>query len=277
MKDTRVKCKTASIIITAAYCKLMKLSINNLEHSNEFNETINLIKRIIPIEYEQYKELSDEELYNWYQSINTEENRSQFQERINNKLNEVIAHQKAKHLNDGNLLSSVITGTVMIDVFKDLYNNIAALLFNQEITTEEFNMILNMYKIFRFNYLSVNNYVENICLTNNFDIQNTENLSLKDIEEKYQINFINNSDKLFVKYITEAIKELDYIEVNNKYLTAFYSMFEVSRINVMLKYVNKESLITISNVCHNKQLQNNNNPVLIKVRKIIEERKRELS
>lgn len=276
MSEEMLKCRVISATICAMYNKLTRLSTQNRDDSKEYKETISLLKKIIPIEIEQYKELTDEEANSWYERLSKIEIKPQIEDRIHNRLKEQIAIREGHAIHDGILLATAITGKIMIDVFKDLYHEVIELFFNEELEKEEFDMMLTLFKTFKFNYLSVSNYLELKCLQCDFDLDRIKSESFRDIENRYRTNFVENSRNIFFNYVVEAIKEIKDMNYDNAYLTGFLSMFEVSRVKVMLKYLDRESLHMISDYYNNGKFNYQENVALVKVKKLIDDRKREL-
>ena len=75
-----------------------------------------------------------------------------------------------------------------------------------------------------------------------------------------------------MKYIRDSIEELNNINEEDVYLNKYTEIFETSRIEIMLPYLNKDGLMKLSLYLNNLKINNN---TITSVKKLLIKRKEE--
>ena len=267
MNNNIISIKIASAIVSTYYKMLMNFAANDMENTKEYNDTLYKLKKAINGENNIYEDLTKEdydELIKYYEDYELENSTDA---RIYTK---VRNYQRLNMPNavviDGDiLLSSAITTKVLIDVLKLTNNKIDNL--------DDYDKdIIKIYSnIMKYTYLSSNCYIENLALKNNYNIEDMPVINFYMIEKVSNVKFMEYAQDLFMQYIKDSIEELNNID-EDEYLNKYTEIFELSRIEVMLPYLNKESLVKLAIFLNNLNINNNE---ITKVKKLINKRKEE--
>ena len=269
MNNNIISVKIASTIVSCYYKRLMDLAANNLEGTEEQKEIISKLKKAINGENNIYEDLTKEdydEIIKYYQDHELENSMdARIYLKIRNYQRQNTGHDI--NIDNGILLSSAITTKLLIDVLKTVNRKIDNL-------QDQDREIIKIYSnIMKYTYLSSNSYIERIALENNFNIEEIPVINFYLIEKVSNVKFMDYAQDLFIEYITDSIEELNNIASEDEYLNKYTEILELSRIEVILPYLNKESLMKLSLYLHNLQI---NNSSITKVKRIIDKRKEEL-
>ena len=268
MNNNIISVKIASTIVSCYYKRLMNLAANDMENTEEYNDTLYKLKKAIKGEKNIYEGLTKEdydELINYYQDHELE---NSMDARIYTKIRN---YQRLNMPNavvfDGDiLLSSAITTKVLIDVLKLTNKRI------DNLDDYDKDIIKIYYKIMKYTYLSSNNYIERLALENNFSIEKIPVINFYMIEKVSKVKFMDYAQDLFMQYIKDSIEELNNINEDDEYLNKYTEIFETSRIEVMLPYLNKDSLVKMALYLNDLKINNN---TITKVKKLLIKRKEE--
>lgn len=262
----------ASLLIETYYIKLRELSYQNQEDSPEYEEIINILKKAIQGENEIYNELTIVEINNAINYYNQNKPKNVTEVRMRGQLRQTLrkSHNTEFNINLGN----IITSKIIIDVLKRTLFKILKL---KELNApeEDIEALLLYNDIYKYNYLTGNEYIEKLALEYKFDILSLPNIKFDDIESKFETQFIKNSTNIAFEYIKDSIYELVNFKSNDKYLSIYINLFEVSRVEVMLPYLTKDSLVRLSNYLNHLH-PNENNDALNKIKRLVAKRKEEL-
>ena len=277
MNEGLFKVGTSSVIICATYHRLIELSYANMEDTSEYLELIEKLKIYIKAENELYHNLSKGEVDNYFALIN---NKTIFNNsidgRIYTRMTDIKRIYDSNPVIDGNiLLSSVISSKLTIDILKNVEEKIAELYDNMEMNDDDINMLKLYSKRFKFYYLTTNYFIENLALNANFDVKKIPSYSYQDIENRFNIKFINNIQNNFYNYVITSLNELSLLKSENKYIMIYTKLFEVARIEAMLPYLNLDSLNKILSYITDHKIKCDSNSAIKKVKKIIIKRKEE--
>ena len=260
-----------ALIIQTYYDKLRSLSIDNLENDPEYDKTVFKLIKCVEGESTLYQELSDKDINSGLNYFNQNGIHSWIEERISSRLKE--QKQIRDNPNNQNELGRVISSKIMIDVLKKVTSKILSLT-DEGITDEEIDSLLLYNDVHKYHYLTTNSYIESLALSSRFCILALPSLDFHDIEEKYNVSFIEPSTSLAYDYIKASLDELINIKTEDEYFNVYLSLFETTRIEVMLPYLNKEYLNKLSN--HLDTLNMSNNLSVRKIKRLIRKQKEEL-
>lgn len=261
----------SSAVIETYYIKLRELSYQNEEDSQEYEDTINKLKKATQGENEIYRELTDEDIDSAIKYFNENKPKNVTEVRMRSKLNRVY---RSRHVSEyENTLGNIITSKIVIDVFKRLTYKILKLK-SSELSEETIETLLLYNDIYKYNYLNGTDHIERIALEYKFDILSMPNIKFTEIEETFQIEFLKKSAEINFNYIKDSIEELLNIKTEDKYLELYITLLELSRVETMLPYLNKDMLIKLSDYLNNLNLRENND-ILKKIRRIVDKRKEE--
>lgn len=275
MNNNILNIKLMSQFITAYYQKLIKLTLNGMTESDEYQETIDKIKYMAQEENSIYKKLTPKEIKAIVEYFNQNEVQNDTDARIYTRTNDQNRLNDKNNINIDNQvpLSAVISSKIIIDVLKIVNTKILDLEITDDITEEDIIMLNAYNSVYKYKYLTANSFIEQLSLDNNFDIEEIPTINLYNIEKELNIEIISKAQNTFFNYIFSSIKELINLVSNDRHLYLYASLFELSRIEVMLPYLNKENLTKLS--LHLSNLNINSNSI-IKVKKLINKRKEEL-
>ena len=275
MNDRITSARLATYIMVQYYNKLIKLANDFLEDSFEYIELVKMIREKVIVENNAYANMTKEDIEICLNEIKNQEINNDLLARYYSKLN----YQKrikdgGKVLDNSVLLSGVISAKISIDLLKKLdtiINNID----NNPNISEEDAYILKLYHITnKFMYFTSNTYLEKYALQYNFNIESMPSIEFSDIEKKYNVRFVDNITSVLANYIIDGINELVNLKSDDEYYRTYKSLTELSRFEVMLPYLNINSIKLIEN-SYNKE--NDTDITIRKIKKKIKERKEELN
>lgn len=265
--------------LVCLYDKLRELSYNSMDDTDEYNQIINEIKRIIKIENEEYDKLEIEEVNFYLDSICRLGIITAIDERYYIKL---LNHKKrlsdTPRLDDDSLISLVIDSKMQIDILKKMYE-----LLNRDIADDlEENEFLNELRLYfdasKYAYMTSNNYLEIMALYSNFDVNKIPKLDFYKIEEEFNFKFINESQSIFIDLITFSIDNLFKLDNDdNNVEKVFEMLYSFSEVEVFLEYLNKDSLKIISDYYNQNKKKCKNIVSQVNVKRLINNRKKELT
>ena len=263
----------ASTIIEKFYDKLREISCLQNEDSSEYTTIINKLKKSVIAEDMIYDELSLEEATTAYNKLNENKTSDPVGVRMRYKLSQAIIKKQNTSINI--VLSNMISSKIIIDVLKRVTLKIAKL--SETAVGEGFIDILLLYNdIYKYSYLTSNSYIEKLALEYEYDILSLPDIHFSDVEKKYGILFVKESSNIALNYIEGSIRELLDMRTDDEHLKVYVMILEVSRIEVMLPYLNKESLILLSSYLNNLNITPDNDMVFKKIKKLLNKRKEEL-
>ena len=278
MQENIIGARAASFISLSYYNRLKNLVLSGMEDTDEYNAIISRLKKYVKVENEQYSLVTKEELDNYFKYLENAEISDSLDGRCYLKLKERKKETYGSlKVGDKILFSSVISSKIYIDVLKDVEEKINSLEENDVMDNEDIEMIKTYHINYMFHYFTSNKFLEQIAINNKFNINNIPRITFEEIEEVYNIKFIDNIQNIIYNYIVESIDELANFETEDKYLLSYISIFEVARVKVMLPYLNKENLEKIMELFKTNKYSYDKNGSLRKVKKLVKKRKEEFS
>lgn len=262
----------ASTFTETCYEKLRKISIANEENDPEYDMIVDKLKRCVEGENSLYQELSDEDINNGLTYFKNYGIHSNVDNRINNKLNHI--YRERNNQKTSVELGMIIASKIMIDVLKNITGKLLTL-DNDNVTKEDNETLLLYHDAFKYQWLTANNFIEKLAINARFCILAMPEINLKDLEKAYHTSFVKESVNLSYKYILSSIQELFNIHSDDKYLNVYLTLFEVARIETMLPYLDKDTLIKLSDYLNNLNTKEDNY-ALRRIKKLIKKRKEEL-
>lgn len=272
MDDNLLSVRMISMIALSYYEKLINLTNNYMEDSYEYDEIIEKLKEMIMLENKEYNSISIDVINNYFSNLDFNKINTSLEERMFNKLSwrKKVLDGETK-TDDMAILSDVIDSKILIDTLKLVNIKINAIDEDNDMLT----VLREYHRNSKYTYLSSNNYLELLSIAYNFDIDKIPSINFSDIEKLYGINFVNSSGKIFYYYIIDGMNYLATINHNDKALEAYLSLMELSRIEVLLKYIDKDMLISIMEVYNKEYSIYKDNAALINVKRLIRKRKEE--
>lgn len=266
MSNNIISIKIASTIVTTYYKMLMNLASQDKDKTDEFYEIIDKLKKAVDGEEQLYNNLTSEEydeLIKYYQGNKLQSStdariyiRVKNYQRLN--LPSLIIYDK------NILLSSVITAKLIIDVLK---------MVNQKIDDLEDNdkEIIKLYaNIINITYLSSNEFIEKIALNNDFDINEIPVINFSNIEKTFNVKFINEAQDLLMQYVNDSYEELNSLNYEDEYLNEYTKLLELSRIEIMIPYLNKDNLLRVKELCNT-----GNSDLFTEIKKLIKNKEKD--
>lgn len=266
------KAHIASTIIESYYNKLREMTFLNDEENPEYNSIINKLKKAVIGEEQIYDEISDDKIINMINYLNKKEKKNNAELRMYSRLNHAYHKHHNKEFNIE--LSNIITSKIIIDVLKMVTLKIIKLSENN-ISEEFIEALLTYHHIYKYTYLTSNSFIEKLSLQYEFDILGLPNIEFSEVEKAFSTKFIEESGNITLEYIKSSIQELLSIRTEDKTLETYITLFEVSRIEVMLPYLSKNMLEKLSIYLNSLNISNDNT-AFKKIKKIINKRKEEL-
>ena len=274
MSDNINSARLSTFILFEYYKKLIDLACNFLDESDEFKELIDKINNAIRVENEMYANMSldeinkcldnipnviaDDLIARYYSKLN-------YQKRINDG---------GKVIDDGILLSAVISAKISIDLLKILENMINNLETNEKIDENDIYMLKMHHINNKYLYFTSNNFLERYAIEYNFDINKIPAISFRDIEEKFNVSFINNIGIIFTNYVIDSMNEIKNLNSDNKYYLSYKSMMELARVEAILPYLDIKA---IKNIEDKYDYKNDTDITIRAIKKKIKKRKEELT
>ena len=271
MNEKLQKAYLASAIIQSYYMKLSELSYQECEDTEEYVEIIDKLKKATNGEKTIYDEIPEEEIDTAIAHFKENDISNVFEARMYSRLNQSLRKRQNSDLLAE--LANIISSKIIIDVLKKVFLEISKLKL-LEVPEEDVAALLLRNDIYKYNYLTGNDFIEQIALQYKFNILSLPTIKFEEIESSFKTSFVKKSAGLFYSYIVESIEELQEIETEDKYNNIYVTLFEMSRIEVMLPYLNKEYLIKLAKYLDSLK-DKANNDIIKKIKKLIIKRKEE--
>ena len=262
----------SSTIVETYYEKLRQMSFNLQESDAEYDITVDKLKKCVQGEEQIYHELTDKEISEGLAYFKENGMHSSIDGRVNYKINEIYRERKYRGISVE--LGNMIASKVMIDVLKNVTNKLLALN-NKEIPEEDIDTLFLYHEMYKYHCLTTNKYIEKLALEARFCILALPTIDFKQIESSFNVFFIENSTQIAYNYIIASIQELLKLHSEDKYLNVYLTLFETSRVEIMLPYLNKEYLIKLTNYLNGLNIKEEDASVR-RIRKLINKRKEEL-
>ena len=275
MSENIIGSRIASFIVLAHYNKLIDLSLGNMENTEEFKKEVSEVKRLFVAEKKEYNRVTDWELDNYFKSFTDDKLKNLLDAREYNKLKEKKRLNEGYLNANGVLISSIISGKLFIDIIKDTQDTINRLLYEGKIDEGDL-YILNLYcRRYKFHYFTANNFIEELAIQKEFNLDKIEKIDFGDIEEAFNIKFIDKSQNIFYEYVMAAINDLGNLDMEDIHEQTFLSMLNVAKVKSLLPYLNIDILNKISEMINDGSSKYERNSALTKVKKLINKRKEE--
>ncbi len=275
MNDKINSARLSTFILVEYYKKLIDLACNFLDESDEFKELIDKINNAIRVENEMYENISLDEINKCLDDIKDIKIADDLIARYYSKLN----YQKrikdgGKVIDDRILLSALISAKISIDLLKILENMINNLETNEKIDENDIYMLKMHHINNKYLYFTSNNFLERYAIEYNFDINKIPAISFRDIEEKFNVSFINNIGIIFTNYVIDSMNEIKNLKSDNKYYLSYKSMMELARVEAILPYLDIKA---IKNIEDKYDYKNDTDITIRAIKKKIKKRKEELT
>ena len=262
----------ASMIVELFYVTLRELSFEDKEDTEEFRSIVLKLRSIIPNENKIYSELSNEDIVFALNSFIKTETDNLVKQRIYSRIKDL--YRKRTNTTTVTELGNIISTKILIDVLKELNRKLYGLI-DSNLETEEQERLLSYANVYKYNYLTANPFIEDLALKANFNIEALPDIKFDEVEKSFQLKFVEKSTELFLSYVKDSIKELISAESRDEYLNVHVTLFEISRVEVMLPYLTKSNLEDLSHFI--ETLEYKNKDVAIRnIKKLIKKRKEEL-
>lgn len=274
MSDNINNAILATSILVELYDKLLDLSCSFQEESNEYSELIIRIKHCIKIENEAYEKLSKDELNKCFDEIKGIIIDNDFMARYCGRISYYKKLMDEGIDNDKGLLSGVISAKLTIDLLKKLNIIILDVYNNPDISDDEKDMILMHHISNKFLFLTSNPFLEEYATNYNFNIDLIPEISFNDIEEEFNVNFMDSVSNTLATYIMDGIHELQVLNNDDKYFVAYKSLMEMARVDASLPYLDLKSIKMIED---NYDYLYDKSIVISNIKRKIRARKEELN
>ncbi len=278
MQEKIIGVRVASFVTLNYYDHLKNMELMGMTDSSEYANVATRLAKKTKVENMLYDEFTAEEIDKYLLELSEREELDKIEARSYLKLKE-----RKKELTGGlmvgehTLLSSVISSKLYIDILKDVDAKIASLADNEQIDDDDIETLRTYHINYKYHYLSANKFLEQIAIKHNFNISNLPEFSFSEIEEAYNVKFMNSIQNILYDYVTSAIQELVNYDADDKYLLSYISIFEVARVKVMLPYLAEDKLDKVLELFEENKYSYDKNGALRKVKKLIKKRKEEFS
>lgn len=263
--------------ITMNYVRLSELIIDNKTDTEEFDETLKRIKEILDEEEETYSKINLDTIEGYfkvYSALDDTPIENRVLERLSERKNVIL---DVPRINDYTTIGSVLGSKIMIDTIKLMEERINSL--EKENCTDEGVKLLRIYhKSAMFAHLTYNTYIEKRSLEYNFDIESIPSISFEEINNQFDTSIPNNIQNTIIRHILEDIMSLNDLNQNlpDRIMATYLALFELSRIETMLEYLNKKSLNTIYNIFQTQFTNSKTEPMLM-AKELIRKRKEKIN
>ena len=264
----------ASLMITNEYQKLMNYSDMGLDYSEEYASEIERIKHLVTIEDSYYAKLNLEETNSYLSDYPISDSPSVLEERYYNKLldrRKILLDEP--RIDDFTLFSSVIESKIMIDTFKLLNQKLAAIIKNDDVDSDFKEDLLTYHKLSKYDCFTTNNYLEKLALSYGFNISRIPKIEFETIEKEFNIKFIEESKSIFIYYVIEGLEFLIYNKTNDDELAKYNELIELTRLEVLISYLNKQDLIKLYDTINKEFGSMENNQYITTIKKLIRTKK----
>ena len=275
MNENIVKTKFASMLVEMYYNKIRSLLCAKQEDTSEFKDLVIKLRNCVNVENNEYHLLSEKDLRTIFTGFDKNGINNNVDVRVSNK---IINEKKLRgnfKVKNGVMLSDAITTKVIIDILKRIDKKIEFLKTEGELNDEDIFTLEIYNNAHKINYLSSNNYIEAIALKYFFNVTRIPTIYFNEIEEKFEMNFVTQSKQIFLNYAKDSIQEIANFKNNNEYLTAYASLFELSRTEVILEYLDYDNVKKLLAFL-DYNYESDNNEMLNTAKILIKKRKEEL-
>ena len=275
MNENIVKTKFASMLVEMYYNKIRSLLCAKQEDTSEFKDLVIKLRNCVNVENNEYHLLSEKDLRTIFTGLDKNGIDNNVDVRVSNK---IINEKKLRgnfKVKNGVMLSDAITTKVIIDILKRIDKKIEFLKTEGELNDEDIFTLEIYNNAHKINYLSSNNYIEAIALKYFFNVSRIPTIYFNEIEEKFEMNFVTQSKQIFLNYAKDSIQEIANFKNDNEYLTAYASLFELSRTEVILEYLDYDNVRKLLAFL-DYNYESDNNEMLNTAKILIKKRKEEL-
>ena len=275
MNENIVKTKFASMLVEMYYNKIRSLLCAKQEDTSEFKDLVIKLRNCVNVENNEYHLLSEKDIRTIFMELDKNGIDNNVDVRVSNK---IINEKKLRgnfKVKNGVMLSDAITTKVIIDILKRIDKKIEFLKTEGELNDEDIFTLEIYNNAHKINYLSSNNYIEAIALKYFFNVTRIPTIYFNEIEEKFEMNFVTQSKQIFLNYAKDSIQEIANFKNNNEYLTAYASLFELSRTEVILEYLDYDNVKKLLAFL-DYNYESDNNEMLNTAKILIKKRKEEL-
>lgn len=275
MNENIIKTKLASMLVEMYYNKIRSLLCAKQEDTSEFKDLVIKLRNCVNVENNEYHLLSEKDLRTIFTGLDKNGIDNNVDIRVSNK---IINEKKLRgnfKVKNGVMLSDAITTKVIIDILKRIDKKIEFLKTEGELSDEDIFTLEIYNNAHKINYLSSNNYIEAIALKYFFNVSRIPTIYFNEIEEKFEMNFVTQSKQIFLNYAKDSIQELANFKNDNEYLTAYASLFELSRTEVILEYLDYDNIKNLLAFL-DYNYESDNNEILNTAKILIKKRKEEL-
>ena len=262
-----------SSVITSYYQKLVNLILEGKEDNDEYNDILDKIKHIVKVEKKAYSNISLETINEYYKNTdfdgdNPIENRtfSRLSER------EKVLNDKQR-LDDDSLLSSVLDAKITIDMIKLVYQKLINLK-EENIDEDTYFSLMMYYHVSKFTYLTDSSFIEKIALEHNFNVEEIPTISFEEINKAFGIDLHNDLMEILYLNIYEELSALYELSEKDPILNTYSALTELSRIEVMLSYLDEKTLDRLIN-SYNQEYGDSKKETMINANNLIKKRKKE--
>lgn len=232
-----------SVKVCNLYDELINLVQFNGEDSSEFNRISSELQNLVVQERNAYNSLELMRVEYYIKLLDDYKLDDCYMNRYFSKL---ICRKNLILYEDfsvsGFTLDAVIDGKILIDTIKKVDMRIKETIpsdFQEKLFSEDLSLI---HKIQKYSFLSKNEYVENLSLSHNFDIDMIPSISLESISMMFGANQfeMNLYQNVFVSSAIELINHLfsdiymDTIEIEMVYST----LLRITEFEVLLEQLN---------------------------------------
>ena len=275
MNENIVKTKLASMLVEMYYNKIRSLLCAKQEDTSEFKDLVIKLRNCVNVENNEYHLLSEKDIRTIFMELDKNGIDNNVDIRVSNK---IINEKKLRgnfKVKNGVMLSDAITTKVIIDILKRIDKKIEFLKTEGELSDEDIFTLEIYNNAHKINYLSSNNYIEAIALKYFFNVSRIPTIYFNEIEEKFEMNFVTQSKQIFLNYAKDSIQEIANFKNDNGYLTAYASLFELSRTEVILEYLDYDNVKNLLAFL-DYNYESDNNEMLNTAKILIKKRKEEL-
>ena len=275
MNENIVKTKLASMLVEMYYNKIRSLLCSKQSDTSEFKDLVIKLRNCVNVENNEYHLLSEKDIRTIFMELDKNGIDNNVDIRVSNK---IINEKKLRgnfKVKNGVMLSDAITTKVIIDILKRIDKKIEFLKNEGELSDEDIFTLEIYNNAHKINYLSSNNYIEAIALKYFFNVSRIPTIYFNEIEEKFEMNFVTQSKQIFLNYAKDSIQEIANFKNDNGYLTAYASLFELSRTEVILEYLDYDNVKNLLAFL-DYNYESDNNEMLNTAKILIKKRKEEL-
>lgn len=263
-----------SLIIQNYYQQLKELSYQNRENDPEYEIIIDKLKQGVKGEKEIYHSLSDEDLEKGLAYFKKNGLNSDLDVRINLKLSQLNNERKCNKVHAE--LDNIILAKIMLDVFKTITERLLSIDSN-DVSAEEIEELLLKNNICKYYYLTINDLIEEIALECRFDILAMPTIDLSRLEKDLNMPIIKGMSEFAYNCIITSLNHLLKRDAENKdSKNTYLKIYETTKIEILLPYLNKEHLIKLS-IYFDELNIDKDNIVFRKIRKQIKKQKEKLN